>query len=224
MSRRALSVKNLLSKHREILQFEGRWASSFGQPETGSVWLVWGNSGHGKTRLILQLCRYLAEHGYRIAYNSLEEEDSQTMAEGFRAVGMEEVSRKVILLDKEPLDQLGKRLRKHKSAHIVVIDSSQYIGWSYVQYKAFRDEFRSKMIIITSHADGKEPAGKVARSIRFDCDVKVRVEGYRAFPVSRYGGGEPFDIWHEGIKDYWNISIDNKVHINGNKVGSFATM
>ena len=206
MSRRALSVSNLLSKHREILQFDGPWADSFGQPELGSVWLVWGNSGHGKTRFVLQLIHNLANYGYRVAYNSLEEGDSQSMAAAFRAVGMAEVARKVILLDKEPFEAFAKRMRKHKSAQVAVIDSSQYIGWSYAQYKSFRDEFRNKMIIITSHADGKEPAGKVARSIRFDCDVKVRVEGYRAFPVSRYGGGEPFDIWHDGIKDYWNAN------------------
>lgn len=204
MSQRALSVTDLLVKRRELIHFEGRWAASFGQPELGSVWLVWGHSGHGKTRLVLQLCRHLAD-SYPVAYNSLEEGDSKSMADAFRDVTMDEVKRKVILLDKEPLTQFATRLRKHKSARIVVIDSSQYAGWSYAQYKAFRDEFRNKMIIITSHADGREPSGKVAKSIRFDCDVKVRVEGYRAFITSRYGGGEPYDVWPDGIKNYWNV-------------------
>jgi hypothetical protein len=205
MTKRALSVTNLLLKKRELIAFDGPWAASFGEPELGSVWLVWGNSGHGKTRLVLQLCRYLADQ-YPIAYNSLEEGDSKSMADAFRQVGMDEVARRVVLLDKEPLPELANRLRKHKSARIAVIDSSQYAGWTYAQYRAFRDEFRNKMIIITSHADGREPAGKVARSIRFDCDVKVRVEGYRAFPVSRYGGGQAYDIWSEGIKNYWTIN------------------
>ena len=87
-----------------------------------------------------------------------------------------------------------------------MIDSIQYSGMSYAQYKEFRKRFRNKILIIVSHAEGKEPQGATARRIRYDASVKVRVEGYKAFITSRYGGGEPFTIWEDGATKYWGFN------------------
>lgn len=205
MNKRAVSVSELLTMRHKVMEFSDEWEASFGQPERSGAWLIWGASGQGKTRFALQLCKYLTRYG-RVAYNSLEEGASRSMRLAIEETRMEDVSRKFILLDQEPIEELKKRLDKHKSPDIIVIDSVQYTGLNYKEYKELRYGYKHKLFILVSHADGKEPAGRVARSIKFDSFIKIRVEGYRAFPISRYGGGEHFDIWPEKAYDYWGLN------------------
>jgi len=200
---RAVSVTEIYGKKFNVLPFEDEWLRSFGKPELTGTWIIWGPSGNGKTRFALKLCKYFATLGKKVAYDSLEEGASLSMRNAFMDVGMEEVKRRVWLLDAEPIDQLIERLKKRKSPDVVAIDSIQYTGMNYKDYKALRDMFPKKIFILISHADGKNPAGRVAGSIKFDAFVKIRVEGYKAYPVSRYGGGEPYTIWAEGAESYY---------------------
>jgi hypothetical protein len=203
---RAISVSQLETMTFNELPFDGAWAELIGKPEISGAWLIWGDSGNGKTRFALQLCKYMARF-CRVAYNSMEEGASKSMKKAFREVGMDEVKRNVILLDNEPIVDLKERLRKRRSPDAVVIDSVQYTGMTYRDYTSLRAEFRNKLFIMISHADGKNPAGRTAKSIRYDAFVKIRVEGYRAFALSRYGGGKPFTIWEEGAAAYYNEDL-----------------
>lgn len=198
---RALSVAELLSRRRKVMEFDGEWLDMLGRPEMSGSWIIWGSSGSGKTRFALQLCKYLTRFG-KVAYNSLEEGDSESLARAFEEVGMAEVAKRIILLDGEPMGELSERLLKRKSPDIIVIDSLQYTGMSYIDYRALKAKHRTKLFIFISHADGREPSGKVAKSVRYDSFVKIRTEGYRAFPVSRYGGGEPYTIWEDQAEIY----------------------
>lgn len=203
---RAISVSQLERMTFNELPFEGDFLQLIGEPEISGSWLIWGDSGNGKTRFALQLCKYLANF-CRVAYNSMEEGASKSMKKAFREVGMREVKRRVILLDNEPVNELKERLRKRRSPDVVVLDSIQYSGLNYRDYVALRGEFTNKLFILISHADGKNPAGRTAKSIRYDAFVKIRVEGYRAFALSRYGGGTPYTIWEKGAKGYYNEDI-----------------
>jgi len=195
ITKRALSVNDLLNYRPHCMAFEGTWYDSFGQPERTGSWIIWGNSGNGKTRFAVQLCKYLADLGERVAYNSVEEGASESLKIPFAAEGVAEAARKVLILDKEPVQDLIIRLDKPKSPDIIIIDSLQYTGLSYAEYKHLRDSFRKKLFIFISHANGRNPAGRVAQAVRFDAFVKIWIEGYKAFPVSRYGGGEVYTIW-----------------------------
>lgn len=199
---RAVSISELLNKTFKVLPFEGQWKASIGEPEMAGSWIVWGKSGNGKTRFTLQLCKYLTAFG-KVAYNSLEEGASLSMRQAFLDTGMEAVKRRIVLLDGEAMDDLMQRLKKRRSPDVIVIDSIQYTGMNYETYRQLRKEFPKKLFILISHADGKEPSGRVAKSIRFDAFVKIYVEGYLAFPTSRYGGGKPYTIWDEGSQKYW---------------------
>jgi len=201
--KRAISVSELISKNFKVLEFENEWHNLIGNPQLSGTWLVWGDSGNGKTRFVLQMCKYLTKFG-RVAYNSLEEGLSESMKLAFIDTGMDEVKRKIILLDNEPIEDLEKRLSQHKAPKIVVIDSLQYSGLNFKQYKRLKESNPKTLFIIISHSQGKLPAGRVANSIRFDAFVKIMVEGYKAFATSRFGGGEPYTIWHEGAEKYWN--------------------
>jgi hypothetical protein len=199
--KRAVSIKELQGTNFNLLMFEGPWQQTIGQPEVTGSWIIWGNSGNGKTRCALQLARYLASFGLKIEYNSLEEGLSNSLREAIMDCNMHEVSRWFKLLDKMSMDELIMRLERRRSADVVIIDSIQYTGMSYSDYKKLRDRFRSKLFILISHAEGKMPQGSVAKSIRYDAFVKLWVEGYRAFPISRYGGKVPYTIWDEGAND-----------------------
>ena len=209
--KRAYTLPDIRAYRPNVLPFSGSWLASIGTPELTGSWLIWGASGGGKTRLALQLAKYLARF-CRVAYDSLEEGLSLSMQRAIEEVGMADVRRNFTLLDKEPLPELAARLSRRRAPQAVIIDSLQYTGLSYAGYRALRDTHRSTLFIFISHSDGREPKGNVARSVRYDAFVKIYVEGYRAFPQSRFGGGEPLTVWESGARRYWGDgnSTDNR--------------
>lgn len=195
--RRALSVSDVLRLKRETYAFEGAWAEAFGQPEQNGVWFVWGGSGNGKTSFVLQLCKELSRFG-RVAYDSLEEGVSLTMQNAFVKMGMQDVARRFVLLDREGMELLDARLGKRKSPDIVVIDSFQYTGMTFRDYQAFKERHADKLLIFISQADGSKPAGRTAVSVMYDAALKIFVSGYRAISKGRYFGTKGYyTIWEE---------------------------
>lgn len=205
--KRALTPNNVRNKKRTIYDFTGHWLKGFGKIEKGTRILIYGESGNGKTSFTFQLGKYLRKFG-RVGYNSLEMGTSLALTNILDAA---EITNEIIIYDRETIEQLSDRLRKHKSAEIVIIDSLQYFrdetgnGINYKKYIEFTQEFSDKVLIFISHGKGKNPEGKLAESVKFDVDCKVFVKGFKAFVTSRYGGGEPITIWEKGAKDYWAI-------------------
>lgn len=202
MLKRALTIEDVRKYRAKTLPFEGEWFEAIGEPELTGSWIVWGGSANGKTRFALQLAKYLSKF-CKVAYNSLEEGLSLSMQHAIAEVGMSDAKRNFVLLDKESISDLKVRLKKQRSPKVVIIDSLQYTGMTYADYKELRDTFRNKLFVFVSHAEGQEPSGNVGKSIRYDAFVKIRVEGYKAFPQSRYGGGREFTIWKTGANQYW---------------------
>lgn len=200
--KRAVSVDQLLKKKFIEMPFEGKWEASFGVPERSGVWIIWGMSGNGKTNFALQLAKYLTTFG-KVIYDTLEEGARKSFQIAVRRANMRSVARHFKILNREHLEDLKVRLRAHKSSHIIFIDSIQYSGLTKKEYIDLKEEFDDKLFIFISHADGKNPKGALADFARYDCDVKIRIEGYKAFPTSRYGGNSEFIIWPEGAQDYW---------------------
>jgi hypothetical protein len=202
---RARSVAEIIRYKPRSMAFTGNWLDSFGAPELGGCWLIWGGSGNGKTRFALQLCKYLTRFG-RVAYNSLEEGMSLSFQRAIQSVGMQEAASRFVMLDKEPIAALRERLRRQKAPDVIAIDSVQYSGLDRDSAKALVDEFPRRLFIFISHTDGKQPSGRTAAAIRFHAGVKLYVEGYRIpAPISRFKEGvcAPFTIWEEGAARYW---------------------
>lgn len=211
MAVRAYSNRSVLAKRFKVADFEGAWLDSIGRPELRGVWHVYGDSGHGKTTFCLQLAKYLAGFG-RVLYNSLEQGLSRSMQRAWQDAGMAEAGSRVRLLDRMPMAELIELLCKRQSPEIVIIDSSHYwrrLRMTDVDY--LRAKFRKKLFIFISHKErgSNEPKGQVAKDIKFDADVKVFVEGFRAMITSRYAmpdlgeGGADYIIWQEGADKYW---------------------
>lgn len=187
----------------ETMAFDGAWRDAFGTPERRGVWIIWGNSGNGKTSFALQLAKYLCRFG-RVAYDSLEEGACLTMQEAMRRENMMEVNKKFLLIDNENMEELGIRLSRQKSPDIVVIDSFQYTQMNYRQYIAFKERHKRKLLIFVSHADGKLPNGRAAKSLMYDASLKIYIEGFRAFSKGRFiGPVGHIDIVPHKARAYW---------------------
>lgn len=199
--KRALTLKDIRNYKADTFVLDDGFGPVLGEVELTGSWIIWGGSANGKTRFALQLAKALAKH-VRVAYDSLEEGLSLSMRHSIEAVGFADVKRNFVLLDGEGMDELKERLRKQRSPKVVIVDSLQYTGLTYADYKALRDEFRRKLFVFVSHADGHNPKGAVANSVKYDAFVKVYVEGYRAYPQSRYGGNQPYTVWPEGAAKY----------------------
>lgn len=205
---RAVSISELEAYNPRVLDFQGPFEALIGKPELTGTWLIWGNTGNGKTRFSLQLAKYMSEF-CRVAINSLEEGMSYSMKKAFKEEKMNEAKGQVVLLDKEPISELIKRLKRPKSPQFTIIDSFQYTGLNYSDYRSLKDMFPRKAFAFISHQDGREPAGRTAKSVKYDANVKINIEGFRAHAISRFGGGKPYTIWEEGAHKYWGGSHDN---------------
>lgn len=183
------------------LPFEGVWKELIGEPEIAGSWIIWGKSANGKTRFALQLAKYLA--GFqKVYYNSLEEGLKLSFKNALEANNIKAVGSK-FCFHKEKLPQMRARLDKDRSPNIIVIDSLQHFRISIADYYNLIEDFPKKLFIFISHANGSEPKGELGDEIRYNSDVKIRVNQFIATPVetTRYGGYKPYVIWEQGANN-----------------------
>ena len=206
-ARNAKGVREVLSMKFDTFPFSGAWYYAFGTPERRGIWIIWGNTGSGKTSFVMQLCKELCKYG-RVAYDSLEEGACLTMQNSLKRFNMQEVNGKFLLLDVEPIDQLCLRMKRQKSPDFVVIDSLQYTQLTYAQFIKIKEAYRNKLIIFISHASGTNPDGRVAKKVAFDAALKIYVEGKRAFSKGRFiGPVGHFDVWPEEAAAYYGEDV-----------------
>lgn len=208
---RAYSINEVLRKKYKTLDFQGAWLDAFGQPEARGIWFVYGASANGKGSFIYQLAMELSRFG-KVAINELEEGTAKTVQNMLKRFSMSEFSGKIQIIESENMEELSERLRKHKSPDFVIINSFQYTQMTYKQYLAFKEEFgRKKLIVFTSHAEGRQPAGRAARSVLFDADMKIWVSGYRAVSKGRYIGEKGYyDVWPAKAIEIWGeTAVEN---------------
>src|SRR5690554_1642755 len=201
--KRATSIDELLKMKFDTMEFSGEWLDFVGTSEKAGSWIIWGNSGNGKTRFSLQLAKYLSNFG-RVAYNTLEEGKKLSFQRAARDTNLKAVNGKMIIIS-ETIEELSHRLKKNRAPKIVIIDSLQYSNLNKNKYSDLINTHPKVLFIFISHAEGKNPKGTTADSVRYHSDVKIRVEGYKAFATSRFGGGEPYTIWDHGAERYWGM-------------------
>lgn len=199
--KQGIGIAQFYDKNFKVLKFTDEWLNLVGMPEQKGSWFIWANSGNGKTVFASKLAKYLSNFG-RVAYNSLEEGLSESLKRAFKLAGIT-TNDSITLLDKESMTDLKERLRKKKAPKFIIIDSFQYSSLTKDSYKALLNEFDNKLFIFISHADGKKPSGRTANTVHYDSNVKIWIEGFKAYAKSRYGGGEPLTIWQEGAEQYW---------------------
>lgn len=198
---RAYAISEILAKKYKLLDWSEKWETAFGNPEISGVWFVWGQSGNGKSSFTMQLVRELATIG-KVFYNALEEGTRKTMQDNVKRSDLASVRRNVVI-GKESMAEMSERISKRKRPQFYVIDSYQYARMTWRQYVEFKDKHSDVLLIFISHAEGKRPKGKAADDVKYDADLKIWVEGYKAISNGRYNPGGEYVIWEDGANKYW---------------------
>lgn len=203
---RTLSAKQVLTIKFDTIRLGGGWDECVGEIETTGIWFIWGNSGNGKTSAVVSLCKELSAFG-KVLYNSREEGVSLTMQNTLRRYGMGELGSRFQLANMS-LQELDEKISQQRSPKFVVLDSFQFMGLTYKDFRAFCEKHKNKMLIFVSRTRGRQPEGRAAISAMYDASCKIWVEGYKAFIKGRFVGttGE-MTIWDEGAKKYWSDPI-----------------
>ncbi len=203
---RTLSAKQVLTIKFDTIRLGGGWDDCIGEIETTGVWFIWGNSGNGKTSAVVSLCKELSAFG-KVLYNSREEGVSLTMQNTLRRYGMGELGSRFQLANMS-LPELDEKISQQRSPKFVVLDSFQYMGLTYKDFRAFCEKHKNKLLIFVSRTRGRQPEGRAATSAMYDASCKIWVEGYKAFSKGRFVGatGE-MTIWDEGAKKYWSDPV-----------------
>lgn len=203
---RTLSAKQVLTIKFDTIRLGGGWDECVGEIETTGIWFIWGNSGNGKTSALVSLCKELSAFG-KVLYNSREEGVSLTMQNTLRRYGMGELGSRFQLANMS-LQELDEKISQQRSPKFVVLDSFQFMGLTYKDFRAFCEKHKNKMLIFVSRTRGRQPEGRAAISAMYDASCKIWVEGYKAFSKGRFVGttGE-MTIWDEGAKKYWSDPI-----------------
>lgn len=202
---KALSPTDLLRMNIPSLELSEDWARVFGEPSKTGVWAVWGDTGSGKTAFCLELAKELSRHG-KVVYNSLEQGVSLTMQQAIRRHQMDEIPKGRFNLISEDIATLSVRLSRKHSPDIVIIDSVQYTGLKVREFREFKRRHPSKLIIFVSQMKSGRPDGYLAEKVVYDADLKIFLQGYRAFSRGRTFGEDPnayYTIWEEGAARYW---------------------
>lgn len=203
---RTLSAKQVLTIKFDTIRLGGGWDECVGEIETTGIWFIWGNSGNGKTSAVVSLCKELSAFG-KVLYNSREEGVSLTMQNTLRRYGMGELGSRFQLANMS-LQELDEKISQQRSPKFVVLDSFQFMGLTYKDFRVFCEKHKNKMLIFVSRTRGRQPEGRAAISAMYDASCKIWVEGYKAFSKGRFVGttGE-MTIWDEGAKKYWSDPI-----------------
>lgn len=202
--KKAWSSTDLLATKYDEINWSGEWFDNFENPESRGVWSISGRSGNGKTAFLLQLAKELSKKG-KVLYNSLEEGNSKTMQNAWRMHGLAECGRKIQLI-KEDIETLIIRLKKRQSPNIIFIDSFQYTDLSWKSYLELKNQFKNKLFIFNHQMKGNKIRGEVGDQVNFDADLKIWVEGFKAFSKGRYLGKyweKGYTIWEDGAEKYW---------------------
>lgn len=209
---------------KEFVSIEGlseKFTNSFGDIEDTFSCIISGESGNGKTSMITDTLKELQPLG-EVLYLGLEEGHAKSFKKALVRSGMN--LEKIKVYDDLDFDGLVKILDRRFSPKIVVIDSIQYIGLTYIQYKFLKRKYlygrkasARKILIMISHSKGKTIDGKAAFSIRHDCMIKIFVKGFIGIMTSRFESKKNYVIWEGGAKDYWGTKYDDMTAEIGKK-------
>lgn len=203
--RRSLSAQQALAVRNRALTVAPEWQGCLGEEiARHGIVFIWGNSGNGKSSAVMAFAKMLAANG-KVLYISKEEGYSLSFQNTLRRFNMQECGAAFQVIDNETIDGLVERISKPKSPEFIVIDSVQAMGIGSRQYKQLREQFRHKLLVLVSQADGKRPLGRAAVGMMYDADLKIWVEGHTAFSKGRFmGETKEFVTWEEGARRYWD--------------------
>lgn len=198
--KRAYSPREIAAKKWKTLPWDEKWSGPFGFPAENSSWFISGASASGKSSYVMQLGKRLCEFG-NVLYLSYEEGVSQNFQRRMEYLKMNEVQGKFRVVTEDTYDEVVERLKKPKSPKFIIVDSFQVARWSYEQAYDLIKRFPKKCFIFISQEKKSTPMGADAIRLRYICDMKVRVMGYKAYCLGRSinEAGNYYVVWKDGL-------------------------
>lgn len=179
-----INVKTLREKRFQTMELHAPWDTWMGLPERNFKMMVYGPSASGKSTFVLRLCNYLAEHHGKVLYNSHEEGFSQTLQDRVIANNIDAPG--LYFADRMPYDEMVDRVKRSR-CQFAVIDSLQYMSFTYAQYKHFVEKLPAKSLIIISQTNNRGTV-KGGTDILHAVDIKIQVVAGKATITSRFNG------------------------------------
>lgn len=205
---RAKSTTEILATEFDHFEFEAEWLDAFDKPERCGTWFIGGKSGSGKTSFTYNLAKYLTKFE-KVLVNDYEEGDRSSQKELIKRSNIAEVKARIKFV-KEPMPDLIDRLLKAKSKapRVVIINSWQYANMTFLQFRKMTEQFKKTLFIVISQVKANNmPIGESAEKVMYHADLKIFVEGHRAFSRGRYIGKKGYlNNWLEGAIKYWGAA------------------
>ena len=198
--KRSYTPKDIAAKRWVTLPWGEKWSKPFGEPADNASWFISGASASGKSSFVMQLGKELCKYGL-VLYLSYEEGVNQSFQRRMDYLKMDEVQGRFRVVTDDTYEELVARLRKPKSPKFIIVDSFQVSEWSYAQALELIRRFPRKCFIFISQEKKSIPMGSDAIRLRYICDMKVRVMGYKAYCQGRAIGeaGSYYVVWKEGL-------------------------
>lgn len=203
--KRAFSPRDIAAKKWKCLDWSTRWSNPFGFPATNASWFVCGRSASGKSSFVMQLAKELCSFGV-VLYVSYEEKVNQSFQRRMNYLHMREVQGRFRVVTDDSFNELVERLRRPKSPRFVIIDSFQVADWDYPHAVQLMNSFPHKSFIWVSQEKKGQPMGGGAMKLRYICDMKIWVSGYRAYCQGRAisDASSFFTVWEQGLLETSN--------------------
>lgn len=172
MRERIMNIHTLAQRTFHTLAFEGSWKELMGEPERNFTTIIYGGSTSSKSTFALQFADMLALKYGKVFYNSHEEGLNATLRDRAAFVGIR--SKRLFVGDRIGFDSMVERIRKNHY-RFVFIDSVQFMGFTYAQFKELVSMYPKKSFIIVSQGSSEKQSG--AEDIRFATDIKMWFKG-----------------------------------------------
>ncbi|MDO5607614.1 MAG: hypothetical protein Q4G08_04065 [Capnocytophaga sp.] len=187
---KSLSLTNLYEKKFKTFAFEGIWAETFGTPEVGGIWLVYGAEKHGKTWFCLKLAEYLSKFKPTL-YVSAEEGTGLTFIEACKRANLDTKNRKLNFLEYTDLNDIRSKISKRRGPKVMVIDNITVYQDELKNgtLRKLTQEFENILFVYIAHEQDNEPYTATAKMAKRLAKIIVRVEGLAARVSGRCPGG-----------------------------------
>jgi len=184
-ARTIFNVKTIREKRFDTIHLDNYYRNLFGDPESKFTAMCYGPSGSGKSVFTLRFANYYADLIGKALYNSHEERVNQTIQE--RIVKFNIHSPKLFFGNALKYDEMIHKIERNHY-RLVIIDSVQYMDFTYEQYKELRRTFakRKLAIVMVSFGTGLAKPDPSFKDHLHASDVKGFFHNGKLTMISRY--------------------------------------
>jgi hypothetical protein len=182
-ARTIFNIKAVREKNFDTLKLE-KYFPVFGNPESKFTAMLYGPSGSGKSVYALQLADYYAAHVGKVLYNSHEERINQTIQERILKFNIQ--SPKLYFGNALKYDEMVRKIERNYY-RAVIIDSVQYMQFTYDQFKDLRARFAKRKLAVIMVSFGTTLGNTDnAKDLLHASDIKLHFHAGMLNSISRY--------------------------------------